>query len=58
MMLNPEDVKHTNSKVMISDVVPTWTAYDRETGAEVLVDDRTFDAERHSKEPMGKPLFE
>lgn len=58
MLLNTEDVAHTNSKVTLGDAVPTWTAYDRETGAAVLVDDRTFDAERHSKEPMGKPLFE
>ena len=29
--------------------IVTWTAYDRQTGAPVLVDDRTFNPEYHSR---------
>ena len=30
-----------------------WTAYDRETGAPIQVDDRTFDEAMHSREVPG-----
>ena len=34
---------------------PTWIAYDRITGAQVVVDDRTFNEAYHSREPLVEP---
>ena len=42
-------------------VIPTWTAYAKDTGEPVLVDDRTFSPDHHTKEPpakTGKPKKE
>ena len=42
----------TGPETGLSVPVVTWIAYDRITGAEIVVDDRTFNEAYHSREPL------
>lgn len=37
----------------LGDVIPTFVVYEKATGKPVIVDERTFNAAEHSREPMG-----
>ena len=44
--------KQEPKQYKLGEAIPTFTAFDRATGDEVVVDERTFDEDLHSRKPV------